>query len=255
MIPAWLAFFDGLLAISLALAGLVGAHFRLTAPFIGFSLVLGGGAIGFFGLLAGVAALIRTASPLRRSGRPRAIVGFLLSLIVVGPIVAVFLTHPYPPINDITTDTSNPPEFTKAQQIPANGNRDLKYNAAKYAAVQTGAPAYKDLAPLKLDTPPDDTFKKVEVIAGEIPNWKITYSDPDKRTVEGVASSALFRFQDDWVIQVREAEGGGSLVEMRSRSRDGVGDFGVNYHRIKSFFHLLQGPVRGADGSDESSMQ
>jgi len=246
MIPAWLSFMDGLLAVALALAGVVGAHYGLTTSLLGFSLVLGGGALGVFGVLAGLIGLIRTASPARRAGRPRAVIGIILSLIVVAPPLGVFFTHRYPPINDITTDTVNPPEFVKAQEIPANHGRDMKYDATKYASAQQGAEVYKDLAPLKLDAAPDDVFKKAEIIAGEIPSWRITNSDPSKRTLEGVATSAIFHFVDDWVIEVRAADGGGSLVEMRSKSRDGVGDLGVNYHRIKSFFRLLRGPVRGA---------
>lgn len=247
MIPAWLSFLDGLLAVALALAGMVGAHYGLTTSFLGFSLVLGGAALGVFGILAGVLGLILTASAERRPGRPRAVIGLILSVVVVAPLLGVFLTHrQYPPINDITTDTANPPEFVKAQEIPANRGRDMKYDAAKYASIQQGAEAYKDLAPLRLDTAPDDAFKKAEIIAGEIPNWTITHSDPSKRTLEGFATSAIFHFKDDWVIEVRAGGGGGSLVEMRSKSRDGVGDLGANYHRIKSFFRLLQGPVRGA---------
>lgn len=256
MIPAWLSFLDGLLAVALALAGVIGAHYGLATSFLGFSLVLGGGALGIFGILAGLIGLIRTASPARRSGRPRAVFGVLLSLIVVAPLLGIFLTHrAYPPINDITTDTVNPPAFVKAQEIPANRGREMKYNAAKYASVQQGAGVYKDLAPLKLDAAPDDVFKKAEIIAGEIPNWTITYSDPSTRTLEGVATSAIFHFTDDWVIEVRAADGGGSLVEMRSKSRDGVGDLGVNYHRIKSFFRLLRGPVRGATAPAQTGGQ
>jgi len=216
---------------------------------------LGGGVLGVFGVLAGLIGLIRTASPARSAGRPRAVVGIILSLIVVAPPLGVFFTHRYPPINDITTDTVNPPEFVKAQEIPANRGRDMKYNAAKYASIQQSTGVYRDLAPLKLDAAPDDAFKKAEIIAGEIPNWRITYSDASKRTLEGIATSAIFHFNDDWVIEVRGADGGGSLVEMRSKSRDGVGDMGVNYHRIKSFFHLLSGPVRGAVAPGQGSAQ
>ncbi|MGD0120687.1 MAG: DUF1499 domain-containing protein, partial [Candidatus Binatus sp.] len=38
------------------------------------------------------------------------------------------------------------------------------------------------------------------------------------------------------VIQVRPTPDGASLIEMRSKSRDGVGDFGVNARRIHRFF-------------------
>ncbi|HZY59493.1 MAG TPA: DUF1499 domain-containing protein, partial [Candidatus Binataceae bacterium] len=60
------------------------------------------------------------------------------------------------------------------------------------------------------------------------------------RTIEGVAVTRLFHFRDDLIIQVRAApSGGGSLVEMRSKSRDGVGDVGANYKRINGFFASL----------------
>jgi uncharacterized protein (DUF1499 family) len=112
--------------------------------------------------------------------------------------------------------------------------------------VQEAAGTYKDLAPLRLDGAPDDVFKRVQIIAGEVPDWQITNNDQGKRKIEGIATSALFRFKDDFVIEVRDAGGGASLVEMRSKSRDGKGDLGVNYHRIRSFFTLVQGPPRGA---------
>ncbi len=246
MVLAWLAYFDSLIAIAIVLAGLVAAHYGLTTPFFGFQLFIGG---LFFAALALVfsiiSLLIMLLSPPRRSALPRAIIGGAFALVVVLPTLVVVLTHLYPAINDITTDTKNPPEFVQAQELPANLGRAMKYDAATYAKVQENAAVYQDLAPLKLDEPPDDAYKKAWIIAGEMTGWQITSHDPQKRTIEGVATSALFRFKDDFVIQVRPAEGGGSLIEMRSKSRDGKGDLGTNYNRIKSFFRLIQGPPRG----------
>ena len=74
-----------------------------------------------------------------------------------------------------------------------------------------------------------------------VPGWFIVYIDPATRTIEGVETSSLFRFRDDFVIQVRPGpDANSSLVEMRSRSRAGTGDFGVNYNRIREFFALLK---------------
>ena len=233
MILAWLAFFDGLIAIALALAGIVGAHYAITTPFLGFQMFVFGFFISVLGLLFGIIGLaITSLMPSRRAGRPRAIAGVILSLMVLIPIVSIIATHKqYPPINDITTDMKNPPEFTHAQEMPANRGREMKYDATKYESAQEGAAAYKELAPLKLEGTPDDVFKKVEIIAGEIPDWQITYNNSDKHTIEGIATSALFHFKDDFVIEVRDAGSGASLVEMRSKSRDGKGDLGVNFHR------------------------
>ena len=48
---AWLAFFDAILAIAMIGAGMVGAHFRLIAPFMGFQLF----ALGFLLSIIGTA--------------------------------------------------------------------------------------------------------------------------------------------------------------------------------------------------------
>jgi len=83
-------------------------------------------------------------------------------------------------------------------------------------------------------------FDRVKTLVASIPDWQITYVDPKSRTLEGVSTSKLFHFQDDFVIQVRPGPNGSSLVEMRSKSRDGVGDLGVNYNRIVMFLGKLQ---------------
>jgi uncharacterized protein (DUF1499 family)/heme/copper-type cytochrome/quinol oxidase subunit 4 len=245
MILAWLAFFDALVAIALAAAGIIAAHYDFSTPFFGFTMFAGGLLFAALALvIAIIAFIVMTFSPAKRIAMPRAIIGAVIALIVLAPTLVVFVTHRYPVINDITTDTKNPPEFRHAQQLQVNPNRDMAYNPA-FGRVQEAAPVYQKLAPLHVDETPDDVYKKVEIIAGEIPDWQITSRDPPNRTLEGVATSALFHFKDDFVIQVRPAEGGASLVEMRSKSRDGAGDLGANYNRIESFFQLMRGSPRG----------
>ena len=244
MIFAWMAFFNGILAILLTAAGIALAHFDVTAPIVGFLTFVAGFLLGLLALLFSIVALIvMLFSPRRRIALGRTVFGGILSLIVVMPVLEVLRTHPYPAINDITTDTSSPPEFVPAGDLTPDKVAAMKYDRAKYAAVQQGF--YTNLTPLKIEGAPDDTFKKVEIIAGEIPSWRITMNDAGSHTIEGVATSGLFHFRDDFVIQVRPQPGGGALVEMRSKSRDGKGDLGVNYNRIESFFTDRQGSPRG----------
>lgn len=236
MIPAWLAFFDSLLAVALVLAGMVGAHWRYLTPFGGFQLFVLGFFLGIIALLFGIIGIFATRNPIRAPARPRAVVGAILGLFVVAPVLwQIATSSKYPPINDITTDADNPPEFIHAVELAPNHGRDMKYDKAKFADKQQKG--YGEVAPLKMPEPPDDAFKTVAKKASEMPSWKITSSDPQSRTIEGVCTSGLFHFQDDFVIQVRpDPAGSGSLLEMRSKSRDGVGDLGVNYKRIKHFF-------------------
>jgi len=244
MVPAWLAFFNGILAIVLTAAGIALAHFGVTAPIIGFLTFVAGFVFGLIALFTSILALlVMLFSRRRRIALGRAVAGGILSLIVVMPVLQVLRTHQYPEINDITTDTAAPPEFVPAGDLTPDKVGAMKYDRAKYAAVQQGF--YTNLTPLKMEGPPDDVFKKAEIIAGEIPSWRITMNDAGSRTIEGVATSGLFHFRDDFVIQVRPQAGGGALVEMRSKSRDGKGDLGVNYNRIEGFFTDLQGSPRG----------
>lgn len=251
MILAWLCFYDAMIAAAAIAAGIACAHFGLIAPFSGFQLMLIGLAFAALGLISGLIALPMTYfSAKRRPALGRAVIGTVVALAILTPIVLVVSeTHQYPLINDLTTDTDHPPVFVMAAELQPQHGRDMSYNP-QFAAIQKAASADNDLAPLKMDGPPDEVFKKVAILAGEVPTWQITRNDPQTHTLEGVATSGLFRFHDDFIIEVRPAGGGGSLVEMRSKSRDGKGDLGANYHRIVSFLRILKtGPQTPPPGS------
>ena len=66
---AWLAFFDAILAIAMIAAGMVGAHFYLLAPFMGFQLFALGFLLSILGFFVGLLAifLTRTAAGARRT--------------------------------------------------------------------------------------------------------------------------------------------------------------------------------------------
>jgi len=253
MIPAWLSISDAILAALLLGMGVVGAHVGAIPPMIGFLAFLLSFVIAILALLFGLIGLARTSAAERRCGRPKAVAGIVLGLLIAVPVGFTmwrWWSMPYPNINDITTDYDNPPQFVNPPGLSA---ASMKYDRARLEPIQTRY--YPKLAPLRLDEKPDDAFAAVKAAAdvpplvglqmtGQIPagpGWFIVYIDPATRTIEGVETSYLFRFRDDFVIQVRPGpDANSSLVEMRSRSRDGTGDFGVNYNRIREFFGLLE---------------
>jgi uncharacterized protein (DUF1499 family) len=239
MIAAWMAFFDGMLAVTLAAVGILGAHLYWTpTAFFGFQLFVFGFLLSLLGFVLGIIGLLMTMSGPRRVARPRAVIGTVLCLVVALPVLWMFASHRYPAINDITTDFTDPPEYVHAEELTPNQGRDMKYNRDKYMAAQQKG--YPPLAPASVPGEPAAVFDRVKTVAAAIPDWQITYIDPKTRTLEGVCTTHLFHFQDDFVIQVRPGPNGTSLVEMRSKSRDGVGDLGVNYHRIVMFLGKLQ---------------
>ena len=231
----WLAFFDALLAIALIAAGIVGAHFYLIEPVVGFGLFGLGVFLSVLGLLVGLLAIFLTRKPQLAAGRNRALLATVVCALIALPmIVTILLSLKYPPINDITTDFDNPPEFVFAQRLQHEARRDMKYDKAKYADKQLAG--YGPIGPIKERLEPSAEFTRVSDVARAAPTWKITYSDPAKTTLEVVVTSWLFHFEDDVVIQIRPTPDGVSLIEMRSKSRDGIGDFGVNARRIRRFF-------------------
>jgi len=224
-VSAWL----GRLAIVAAVLGPTISHFELTAPLRGFSVFLLGLLLALFCLLFGLIALAVGPAG-TRSG---AVGGMLPALLLFFAVFVASGAGSSPPrINDITTDTTNPPVFIRAVALPENTGRDMGYPGEEFARQQRDG--YGEIAPLTLALPPDETFKRVAAAARSMDTWVITREDPAARALEGYDTTKLFRFKDDFVIEVRDVNGQ-SLVEMRSKSRDGKGDMGTNAKRIRGF--------------------
>ena len=64
------------------------------------------------------------------------------------------------------------------------------------------------------------------------------WSDSASR-LEAIATSEWFGFQDDIVVRIRP-EGTGSRIDIRSKSRVGESDLGVNARRIRDFIARLK---------------
>ena len=227
----------GFVAVASLLAGPLLSSTRVLSPLGGLGIAAVGGALGILGLLISIIAAFR-------GGIAAAVPGLALGALVAIPsIVFVLRASRYPPINDISTDTASPPEFTRAPALPENHGRSFTYPGDSVSRRQRAA--YPEIQPLFLDLPPLDAFALVESTAEAKPDWQITFVDREMLILEGVAETSLFRFRDDFIIQVRPVRGG-SLVQMRSRSREGKGDLGVNAQRIRDFLAELkqQSPSR-----------
>jgi uncharacterized protein (DUF1499 family) len=113
----------------------------------------------------------------------------------------------------------------------------------KYPAefVKTAAEAYPKVTPLVLSIEPGAALALAIEVA-ESRGWTIV--DTHDHGFEAYAQSRLFRFRDDIVVRVRAEEGGGCRVDMRSASRDGKADFGVNAQRIESFLEEVHKRAR-----------
>lgn len=71
-------------------------------------------------------------------------------------------------------------------------------------------------------------------------NREVTLEDKAKGAIEGVATTALLQFKDDFAIRVKQGKSNVTVVDMRSKSRTGQGDFGANAARIQAYFQALK---------------
>jgi uncharacterized protein (DUF1499 family) len=214
------------------------AQLGWASPFVSFRVFGLGLLLGLVALLAGVLGLWQTRPGAGREGRQLALVGAgigaLLPAIVSIPLAG---TGGAPMINDITTDTDDPPRFRVAQTDDANTGRDLAYPGESFAAQQRAG--YPDLLPIPVSGAPDAVFARSVEVAEEL-GWKITMQDGASGTFEAVDVSSVFGFVDDIVVRVR-GEGDETVVDVRSKSRDGKGDMGANAARIRAFRDALTG--------------
>jgi uncharacterized protein (DUF1499 family) len=203
----------------------------------------------FVGVGAFVVSLIAFFwwSALGKSGRIMAVAGVLAgAALIYYPLqfyakvfpLPIINNTPLPRIHDITTDTANPPGFqaTVAAREAEQGN-SLAYGGADLAKQQQAG--YPDIVPLKSALAPDEAYKRALETAQSMSSWTVVKGDPAARTVEGSERTMFMGFTDDFVIRV-SADGAGSRVDMRSVSRQGISDFGVNAKRIRGYLEALK---------------
>jgi uncharacterized protein (DUF1499 family) len=182
------------------------------------------------GLLASVIGAIVSRPGARRHGLLLGLLGIAASL----PVVAVagqweYASRIYPPINDISTDTEDAPVFW---DMP----NPTEYPGAKTAALQRAA--YPDLAPLVLNVAPDRAYALALALTRK-KGWEVVADEPKDGRIEAVARSFLFGFRDEIVIRIASSDGG-ARIDVRSRSRIGRIDRGVNAKRIRAFMAALK---------------
>ncbi len=218
-------------AVMLPLGALL---FRLGLPLqIAFFVFLGGGLVlAAIAVIAGLIALIVALRTRRNADRPRLYVGLLLGGAVVGLMLAQILTaRSVPPIHDISTDSVDPPTFDVAVGLRGDKSNPLTYDPAVLAPpTQAAYPFVKSITTMRSA---DQSFERArDVIQGM--GLEIVNADMAGDRIEAVATSFWFGFKDDVVVRIR-AYGSGSVVDVRSVSRVGVSDIGVNAKRIQEF--------------------
>lgn len=211
-----------------------GARLGLWEPIVGYGLYRSYlNPLGAIIAVLGVLAVVVHARRKERAGMAAGAVATVIGLMCLTPLIGSTLNPPQraAPIHDISTDTVNPPAFEVIDETRVGARNTLGYGGADVAAMQ--ARAYPDVAPLETGLSPDVAYTRALEVAEDM-GWEIVATDAERRRFEATARTSVFYFADDVVVVVTP-QGGGSRVDMRSVSRVGRSDQGVNAARIRTF--------------------
>jgi hypothetical protein len=181
-------------------------------------------------------------------------IGMLVAIIYVG-WVGTFLMAALtvPAIHDVSTDLADPPMFQTLQlradnldNIPGVDDEDMRGLTPQQRWSVVHQKAYGDIRSVRINEPVPMVVAKAERLA-EARGWDVAIALPEEGRLEATDTSAFFRFRDDVVLRVRPTDTGeGSIVDMRSVSRVGTSDLGVNAKRVRLFLGDLTGTVTAA---------
>lgn len=211
-----------------------------------------------FALLAAVVALLLfVVDVVRARKKKRGLAWGKVLLGVAGSVILLVMLLPYvfaglskPAIHDISTDLADPPEFAALElrednwdNIPGEDDSDYRGLTPRQRWARIHQDAYPDIRSVRIDEPVATVVARAERLA-EDRGWDIELAAPKNGRLEATDTVSIFGFKDDVVLRARPVEGGkASIVDVRSVSRVGVGDLGVNAERIESFLGDLSGTV------------
>lgn len=235
---AKLCFWFGLIGAAVAAIGAYGSGFGLWPFTLGLLSVVLGTVLCLISLIAGLIAFFRN----RRSGGQgsRILAGLVLALGLLA-IVAPWIAkgRKVPAIHDVTTNIASPPLFIKiaprADNLVGVGTED------KWRELH--ASAYSDIVPLNMAKAPAEAMGIALRLVKER-GWEVALAAPGR--IEATDTASPFKFKDDVVIIAALApDGKTTTINIRSVSRVGVSDLGVNADRVRA----LIADLRAADRS------
>lgn len=164
------------------------------------------------------------------------VIAFLATAIVsMSALYWQYKANSVPPIHDITTDFVNPPEFVSILRLREDAPNPPEYEGGDVRISQEES--YPEIQPLFLDEDLQEVMDRAVMII--IRNkWNLVAINRNDGRIEATEKLPWFGFKDDVVLRFTAVDGG-TRVDMRSKSRIGRSDIGVNADRIDSFLKDL----------------
>ncbi|GAA6185826.1 MULTISPECIES: DUF1499 domain-containing protein [Alteromonadaceae] len=194
-----------------------------------------------YGVFAGVGAiiliLIQVIFLRKNISWASVTVSAVLALVAVGlPLSIMNKAKSVPPIHDISTDLSNPPQFIAIADLRADAPNPVEYAGEETAKQQREA--YPQLTPQTFSQPSLQVFSATEAAIKDL-GWELVNADKTLGIIEATDTTAWFGFKDDVVVRIA-SKGPDTIVDIRSKSRVGRSDLGKNAERIEQLIATIK---------------
>jgi len=218
-------------SVAFLLAGPVGSRVGLWPFVVGFAMLALSLLLGLVGASLSLVGAFKTGQ--WTAAAAGIAVGFA---VVAVPSAVVVSARGAPPIHDITTDLADPPPFVAILPLRASAANPPEYGGAQVAEQQRRA--YPDIRPLVLAVDADRAFDRALSVIADL-GWDVVASDKESGRIEAVDTTFWFGFKDDVVVRLR-GTATSTRIDVRSKSRVGVGDVGTNARRVRELLRRLQ---------------
>jgi len=235
-LAVWLAFAAAMAGAAAMLVSGLGSRLGLLDYGSAFALLRAAGWIGAVGAVLCLAALPLAS----RLGERRALVALLIGVAAGAlsfgvPWSMQRAASGAPALYDISTDTTDPPQFVALAAVRRASPNGATYPGA--AAAEAQRKGYPDILPLAVAAHPAAAYQRCLEAARAL-GWQIALADPKAMRIEATDTTPFFGFRDDIVIRITPL-GAASRVDIRSASRVGRGDLGANARRIRAFYREM----------------
>lgn len=226
------------IGIVLAIASGFGARAGFLSPFASMGTYALGSLLLLIAAITAGLGLIRSGGLRGATSRPATWLALLAGLAVTANNgFVISQASGVPAIHDISTDTESPPAFVAIVALrQADAANPSEYEGPDTAAAQHRA--FPDIQPLLVDQPTDVVFAAASEIVTD-KGWTLVEANEAEGRIEATAETGWVRFKDDVVIRIQPAASG-TRIDVRSTSRVGRGDMGVNARRVRNYLGSLQ---------------
>ncbi|MGD9667764.1 MAG: DUF1499 domain-containing protein [Hyphomicrobiaceae bacterium] len=229
-----------LFSLVLAIVAVVGHRFFGMSTPVLLSLLL----VAFGGAMLGLVQALFASVRIWRNGGTgvaRIVIAIAIGLgMIAWPLSFYADFKRLPMLNDVTTDTADPPRFVTL----ADARSGPAANGTKYkpAFAERQRKAYPDLKPMLVNRSVEETFDLVVNSVRRLRMRIVRETPPDEQNGEGsleaVDRTLVMGFSDDVAVRVTGSEAG-SRIDIRSASRYGRHDLGRNVERVREMMREI----------------